>query len=80
VLGTIRPEGAATIYINQTIRFTGALATRLSRDTPPATQKAANSTPGWMLMALGVAAVLLITLPIAAWKVARRPAQHVAHS
>jgi hypothetical protein len=80
VLGTIRPQGAAVIYINQTIRFSGALATRLARDTPPGTQQAAKGTLGWMLIALGVAAVLVITLPIAAWKVARRPAKRVAHS
>jgi hypothetical protein len=78
VLGTIRPQGAGIIHINQTIKFTGALATKLARVMPPGNGKATNSTPGWMVIALGVAAVLLITLPIAAWNVARRPVRHTA--
>jgi hypothetical protein len=79
VLGTIRPQGSAIIHIDTTIRFTGALATRLARDTPPATQPTPTGTPGWMWIALGVAAVLLIALPTAVWKLARRPANHLAH-
>jgi len=78
VLGTIRPQGSATIHISKTITFSDALATRLARDTPPADQPAAAGTPGWMLIALGVAAVLLIALPTAVWKLARRPAEHLA--
>jgi hypothetical protein len=78
-LGTIRPQGSATIHINKTITFTGALATRLSRDTPPAGQPAAPGTPGWMLIALGVGPVLVIALATAVWKLARRPAKHLAH-
>jgi hypothetical protein len=80
VLGTIRPQGAATIHVNKTIRFTGALATRLARDAPPATKPAATGTPGWMLIALGVAIVLLVALPTAAWKLARRPVKHITHA
>jgi hypothetical protein len=79
IVGTIRPQGAATIDVNKMIRFTGALATRLVRDTAPATQQAAPGTPEWMLVALGVAAVLLIALPTAVWKLARRPAKHITH-
>jgi hypothetical protein len=79
VLGTIRPQGSTTIHINKTITFTGALATRLARDTPPATEPTATGTPGWMLIALGVAAVLLIALSTAVWRLARRPAKHLAH-
>jgi hypothetical protein len=79
VLGTIRPQGAATIDVNKMIRLTGSLATRLAHVTPPSTQPAATGTPRWMLLALGVAAVLLIALPTAAWKLARRPAKHITH-
>jgi hypothetical protein len=79
VLGTIRPQGAATIDVNKMIRFTGALATRLGRVTPPATRPAATGTPGWMLMALGVATFLLIALSTAVWKLARRPVKHITH-
>jgi hypothetical protein len=77
VLGTIRPQDSATIHVNHTITFTGALATRLARDTPPGTQPATTGTRGWMSVALGVAAVLLIALPTAVWKLARRPAKHL---
>jgi hypothetical protein len=69
VLGTISPQGSSTIHINKTITFTSALANRPS----------ATGTPGWMLIALGVAAVLLIALPTAVWKLARRPTKHLAH-
>ena len=79
VLGTIRPQGAATIDVDQMIKFTGALASRLARHTPPATQPAATGTPRWMLIALGVATVLLIALSTAVWKLARRPAEHIPH-
>jgi hypothetical protein len=79
VLGTIRPQGAATIDINQVIKVTGALASRRAPRTPPATQPAATGTPRWMLIALGVAAALLIALSTACWKLARRPAKHVPH-
>jgi hypothetical protein len=79
VLGTIRPQGAATIDVNKIIKVTGALATRLARVTPPATQPAGTGTPGWMLIALGVASVLLIALSTAVWKLARRPVKHITH-
>ncbi len=79
VLGTIRPAGIATIHINRTIKFTGALANRLARDTVPTTKPAGSGPPGWMVIALGVATALLIALPTAAWKLARRPAKHVTH-
>jgi hypothetical protein len=79
VLGTIRPQGSATIHINKTVTFTGALVTRLARDTPPASQRATAGTPGWMVIALGVAAVLVIALLTAVWRLARRPASHLAH-
>jgi hypothetical protein len=80
VLGTIRPQGSAIIHVNQTIKFTGAQATKLARGKPTAAQQPTTDTPGWMLTALGVAAVLLIALPIAVWKLARRPAKHAARS
>jgi hypothetical protein len=79
VLGTIRPEGSRIIHINRTIIFTGALAARLAHDTPPASRRAATGTPGWMFIALGVAALLVIALPTAVWKFGRRPGEHPDH-
>jgi hypothetical protein len=79
IVGTIRPQGAATIDVNKVIKFTGALATRQARETPPAIQPAAAGTPGWMLIALGVATALLIALPTAVWKLARRSTKHATH-
>jgi hypothetical protein len=80
VLGTIRPQGSAIIQVNKTIKFTGAQATRLARGKVAAAQQPTTGTTDWMVLALGVAAVLLIALPITAWKVARRPIKHVANS
>lgn len=80
VLGTIRPQGSAIIHVNETINLTGAQANRLARGKLAAAQQPTTGTPGWMSLALGVAAFLLIALPITAWKVARRPIRHVAPS
>jgi hypothetical protein len=79
VLGTIRPQGSATIHINQTIKFTGALASRLARDTPSAGQPAAAGTPGWMLIALAMGPALVIALAAAVWRLAHRTVKHLAH-
>jgi hypothetical protein len=83
IVGTIRPQGSAVIYVNRTIRFTGTPASRLVRDTAPATQQVPVSTPTrastgtaeWMWIVLGMAAILLIALPTAVWKLARRPVE-----
>jgi hypothetical protein len=79
VLGTIHPQGSATIHINKTITFTGALATRLARDTPAPGQPATAGPSGWMLVALAMGPVLLIALATAVWKLARGTAKHLAH-
>jgi hypothetical protein len=36
LLGTIRPQGSATIDIDRTVKFTAAKAAKLARETPPA--------------------------------------------
>jgi hypothetical protein len=77
VLGTIHPQGSATIHINKMITFTGALATRLARDTPAPGQPARAGPSGWMLVALAMGPVLVIALATAVWKLARRPAKHL---
>jgi hypothetical protein len=78
VVGTIRPKDAATIHSNQTIKFTAAKATQLKRVSAPTTQVVSNGTPGWVPIALGIAALLVVALPTAVWKLARRPAKAVA--
>ena len=71
VIGTIRPTDAATIHINQTVQFTAANATQLEDRTPPAAQPRPNIMPLWVWGALSAAALLLLTLSTAVWKLAR---------
>ena len=78
MLGTIHPQGSATIHINQTIRFTGALATQLKHATPPTAQPATSSMPAWVWVVLAAGAGVLITLSLAVWKLARGSARAVA--
>jgi hypothetical protein len=80
VRGTIRPQGAAIIHVNQMIRFTGALVARQARELPPAAQPTAAGTPKWIWIVLGAATVLLIALPTAVWKLARRPGTHITQT
>ena len=73
VLGTIRPQGSATIYINRTITFTAAKATQLKRETVPGPQPPTPGIPAWVWVALSLAAILLIVLSLTIWKLTRRP-------
>ena len=74
VRGVIRPKGAAPVYINQTVRFTVAKAKELKRETPVAQAAPADDAglPMWVWLALTGAAVLLLTLSLALWRLARR--------
>jgi hypothetical protein len=72
VIGTIRPTDAATIHINQTVQFTDANATQLKHQAPPAAQPRPNTMPLWVWGALSAAALLLLTLSTAVWKLARQ--------
>jgi hypothetical protein len=73
VVGTIRPQGSPVININRTIEFTAAKAKQLKREAPPVAGGQPSGTPGWVWIALGLGAALLIALSIAVWKLARRP-------
>jgi hypothetical protein len=76
VLGTIRPQGSATIRIDQSIKLTAASVTELQRETVPS-----PSTPGipvWVWIALSGAAILLIALSLAVWKLTQRPIRAAA--
>jgi hypothetical protein len=81
VVGTIRPTGAATIEIDQTIRFSDAKATQLKHKTPPTAQPPPPSgMPPWAWAALGAAFLLLLALSTAVWRLAkqaRRPLKPV---
>ena len=77
VLGTIRPTGTAPVNIDTTVKFTGANAAQLKRETPPVSGAATNGLPGWVPIALTIATALLIALSLAVYKLARRPARTV---
>jgi hypothetical protein len=73
VVGTIRPQGAPVIHVKTSLTVTGAKAKALETGAPAATQQqAASSIPGWIWVALALAAVLLIVVPLFVWKHARR--------
>jgi hypothetical protein len=78
LIGTIRPKGSAVIYINQTIQFTPRGAAQLKRVTPPAAQPPSAGIPGWVWIVLVCAAVLLIGLSLAVWKLSKRSRPAVA--
>ena len=80
VLGSIRPQGSATIKIDRTVKFTAAKASQLKRETPPAARLPTSGTPGWVWVALAAAASLLLALSAAVWKLARRPRSSIARS
>lgn len=71
VVGTIRPQGAPVVNIDETIAFTPAKATELKRKTPPS--QTTSILPAWVWVVLGAAAALLIALLVAVWKLRRRP-------
>ena len=77
VLGTIRPTGTAPVNIDTTVKFTGANATQLKRETPAVPGAATNGLPGWVPITLTIATVLMIALSLAVYKLARRPAKTV---
>jgi hypothetical protein len=73
VLGTIRPQGAPIIRIRARVTVSGANVKQLAHGTAAAAQQqAASSIPGWIWVALAIAAVLLIVIPLFVWKHARR--------
>lgn len=75
VRGVIRPKGSAPVYIDRSITFTPAKAKELKRETPPVAQVARTEDamlPMWVWLALAGAAVLLLTLSGAVWRLARR--------
>jgi hypothetical protein len=78
VLGSIRPQGAAAVNIDETIDFSDASAAQLKHQTPPAIAGPTSSMPLWVWIALAAAAALLIALSAAVWKLARRPPAPVA--
>jgi hypothetical protein len=73
LLGTIRPQGSPVIYVDRTFSFSTHSAAQLERVTPPAAQLPATATPGWVWIALGCGAALLIALSLTVLKLARRP-------
>jgi hypothetical protein len=72
VLGTIRPQGAPMIRVKANVTVTGAKAKQLQSGAPAATTQAISRLPGWVWIALALAAVLLIVVPLFVWKHARR--------
>jgi hypothetical protein len=74
IVGLIRPKGAPAVTINTTVQFTSSKAAVLRRETPPAVTGARQGLPGWVTIALGIAAALLITLSLTVYKLARRTA------
>jgi hypothetical protein len=72
VLGTIRPQGAPMIRVKANVTVTGAKAKQLQSGAPAATTQATSRLPGWVWIALALAAVLLIVVPLFVWKHARR--------
>jgi hypothetical protein len=72
VLGVFRPQGAPSINIDQTVKFTAANASELKRITPPAPGAPTSSIPVWVWIALVLAAALLAALALAVWRLKRR--------
>lgn len=79
VIGQIRPQGSAVINVDRTIRFSTAKASQLKRETPPvAAERSPSGLPGWVAIALALAAALLLALCVTIWKLSRRPRRAVA--
>ncbi len=77
VLGTIRPQGARIIRVKANVTVTGAKAKQLAHGTTAAAQRqAATSIPGWVWIALAIAAVLLVVIPLFVWKHAPPRREH----
>jgi hypothetical protein len=73
VIGVFRPKDAAAVNIDTTVNFTGANAATLKRVTPPVAGAPSSGLPGWVWIALGLAALTLIALLLTVYKLARRP-------
>lgn len=71
----IRPQGAATVNVNQTVKFTARTAAQLKRETPPTAQQPTPSMPAWIWAA---ATALLAAMSFTIWKLTRRHAQPAA--
>ncbi len=78
VEGVIRPQGAAAIAVNRTITFTAAKTNQLIHETPPVATPATTGIAGWVWIALGIAAALLLLLSGTVYKLARRSAKPAA--
>jgi hypothetical protein len=70
--GTINPEGAPAVTIDQTVEFTSEHVADLKRLTPPAATQTPRGMPTWVWLALGLAVALLAVLSFTIWKLARR--------
>ena len=77
LLGTIRPQGSATIDIDRTVKFTAAKAAKLASETPPAAALRTGAVGGWMWIALSIAAAAVISLMLVVWKLARRSVRSI---
>jgi hypothetical protein len=75
VVGVIRPERAAPIYIDQTIGFSPAKAAELEREATPGAPL--PGLPLWVWLVLGGAGCLLVMLLLLVWKLRRRPVEQV---
>lgn len=78
VVGVIRPQRAAAIYIDQTIGFSDAKADELKRKTPTAVGANTAHVPWWLWPALGAALAVILGLVFLIWKLGRRRPQPVA--
>jgi len=78
LIGKIRPEGSGVINIDQTIGFSAAKATQLTRETPPLAQAPGAATPGWVWIVLVAGGAVLIGLLLVVYKLARRPRRALA--
>jgi hypothetical protein len=78
VVGMIRPDRAAAVKIDETVRFSPAGAAQLEHETPPSGPAPSSDMPIWVWIALAAGGSLLAVLSIAVWKLARRPAAPVA--
>lgn len=74
VLGTVRPVGAPVVRIDRTVQFDSTGQAELERETAPPVPRD-SGLPIWVWVALLAAAVMLIGLSLAVWKLSRRPAQ-----
>ena len=72
LLGTISPQGSASISIDQTIEYSAAKASRLASETPPVAHASTSSAPGWIWIVLAVGAAILIALSLVIFNLLRR--------